>query len=254
VRAGRAALLAVLVACAAPATAHATFQGQPNNSLGTAAGPLQQGVTYSGKFASPPDSDYYKFDITQPNTPLHFYVHNDLPRCSTRKTTCPIYATLIDTAGHQLGGEGSTAGTGEVGPGRSAYIDWTFFSPGTYVLVFDSGSDDLPGYSFRFGPGPLFQSLSVPSRQRGSVVRGSLVLLPPGLNVRIALTFGGHPAGSLLRFGRHEGTFTFRVALNRATRRKLARLGKLTVTLRLTVFIGARTARAVRRVTLVAPT
>ena len=122
----------------------------PDESIGGAAGPLQPGVTYSGAFASPGDIDYLSFDVTQPGESLHFDIANTLQGCNSPDDDyCPMWGTLVDGNGQQLGGEGSTAGTGEVDWASSDAIDWTFSTPGRYYLVLES-SGDLPTFQLDF--------------------------------------------------------------------------------------------------------
>jgi hypothetical protein len=142
------ALLWALLALVAPA-AHADVFG-PDESIAQAGGPLQPGNTYGGAFSSPDDIDYLSFDVTQPNQTLHFDVVNTLTDCNSPDLDfCPMWATLIDGNGQQLGGPDSYAGTGEVDYASSDTIDWTFPSPGRYYLVLDS-SGDLPSFQLDF--------------------------------------------------------------------------------------------------------
>lgn len=144
-------LVAALVLLA-PAAAHADVFG-PDESIAQAGGPLALGATYTGAFTSPDDVDYLAFDVTQPNETLHFDVVNTLTSCNDiYNNYCPMWGTLIDGSGQQLGGEGSTAGTGEVDYASSDAIDWTFASPGRYYLVLDS-SGDLPSFRLDFHVG-----------------------------------------------------------------------------------------------------
>ena len=60
---------------------------------------------------------------------------------SLELTGCPVYGTLLDAGGAQLGGEDSGAGTGPVTDDSPAdVIDWTFATPGRYYLAMDAGA------------------------------------------------------------------------------------------------------------------
>jgi hypothetical protein len=122
----------------------------PDESIAQAGGPLQPGTTYSGAFSSPDDVDYLAFDVAQANETLHFDIVNTLTSCNNIDDDyCPMWGTLVDGNGQQLGGEGSSAGTGEVDYASSDGIDWTFASPGRYYLVLES-SGDLPTFQLDF--------------------------------------------------------------------------------------------------------
>lgn len=260
-----AVLASAVLAGSVVAPVYGHFNGSTNSGIDQAAGPFAGGVTYSGQFASPDDIDYYQFSTSRPMEKLHFKVSNTLQTCSPAGLNyCPVYATLIDPAGHQLGGEGSEAGTGEVDFGDSDTIDWTFPTPGKYLLVFDSNGD-LPGYQFEFNsadtsnPGgsgrQLLRSLKVRSPQRGNVVGGSVKVLAEGATVRARLTIGGPDirvvAGRFYRRAVHAGRIQLQIPLTRSARRALARAGRLQLSLRLSVSApGSRVAAASRHVTL----
>ncbi len=141
-------LVAALVLLAPPAADADVFG--PDESIAHAGGPLAPGTTYNGAFSGPDDIDYLSFDVTQPDQTLRFDVVNTLTSCNNAYDDyCPMWGTLIDGNGQQLGGEGSTAGTGEVDYASSDAITWTFSSPGRYYLVLDS-SGDLPTFGLRF--------------------------------------------------------------------------------------------------------
>ena len=125
------------------------------------------------------------------------------------------------------------------------------------------GAADVPGASS--GPPPLgapaarrparaIRSLRVARRQRGRVVRLRLRVTRGPARVEARLTRGGRRAGRVLRRRARAGTLRLRVPLNAATRRVLARRGR--VVLRLTVRARAPGRAAVterRRVSLRSP-
>jgi hypothetical protein len=270
---GRAVLAGLLLVGAsgvAVSSVAAQFSGTPNSSIATAAGPVGSGVTYSGRFETSGETDYYYFTTTRDNVRLHFTVRNTVQSCASGGN-CHIYATLIDPAGKQLGGEGSTAGTGPVGYAGSGYdtdtIDWTFPTAGRYLLAFDS-EGDLPSYEFRIDPadgiaaatsptlkGPLFTALSVPSPQRGPRVRVSFTNLQAGATATVKLlrTVNGRrvAAGRMTRGGLAAGAVTLRVALNAGARAALKRRAGLRLTVRTTVSAtGRNTQTSTRGVTV----
>jgi hypothetical protein len=274
------AAVVLAVACGLPASAAGHFRGTLNGSRDTAAGPLGGAANYAGQFGTPDDVDYYFFTTTRDNVSLHFTVRNTLATCPT-SGFCQLYATLIDTAGQQLGGEGSSAGTGPVGYAGSDYstdtIDWTFPTAGRYLLVLDSDGD-LPSYRLRIDPadglepglpgdpdppppppppkGPVFARLSVPSPEVATSVRGALtVLADTGATVQVGVlrTVAGRLAldASVTRTRVARGRFAFRVALSAAGRRALRRRGGLTVSVLARVTApGWSALTAFRRVTL----
>jgi hypothetical protein len=262
-------VLALIAGAAAAPTVLAHFNGTPNSSISTAIGPIGTGITYAGQFGGDGDVDYYYFVTTRDNVTLHFFVRNTLSSCPGGGN-CQIYATLIDTQGHQLGGEGSTAGTGPVGYAHSGYstdtIDWTFGAAGKYILVFDSDGD-RPTYQFYInpsdgvapgippGPVPLFRSLSVPSPQRTTRVRAALTVLQGGTAVHIDLTRTVHGravlAGQVTRGGVARGRLVLGVPLNFAARAVLRSTGHLSLRLRVRATARGRTPQtAVRRLTV----
>ena len=191
----RALVLVLIIGAATASTVAAHFHGTPNSSISKATGPLGAGVTYSGRFGGDGDVDYYYFVTTRDNVALHFSIRNTLSSCKGGGN-CQIYATLVSTAGQQLGGEGSTAGTGPIGYAGSGYptdtIDWTFGPAGRYILVFDSDGG-TPTYQFAIDPSdgvapgipatglaPLFRSLSVPTPQHTTRVLARLTVLQSG--------------------------------------------------------------------------
>jgi hypothetical protein len=165
----RAGLIVAIVVTVAgtPAQAHV---GSTANGTIASAFPVGAGVTYAGHFGSADDVDYYAFDTTRDGVPVHVTVANTLQSCPGLGY-CQIYATLTDAAGGQLGGEGSSAGTGPIGFTGSGYdvdsIDWTLGAAGRYLLVVDSDGD-LPTYQFRIDPPDA--AISAPS---GATTTGS---------------------------------------------------------------------------------
>ncbi len=270
------AILASLAlgAVAAP-SAVAHFNGGSNSSISTATGPIGSGVTYSGRFGSSGDTDYYYFTTTRDNVSLRFTIRNTLSSCSG-KSNCQLYATLVSTGGQQLGGEGSSAGTGPVGFAGSGYstdhIDWTFGPAGRYILAFDSDGD-LPTYQFSIGAsdgvapglpantgaspftGPLFRNLSAPTPQRVRPVRGTIGILKRGATARLELlrSLDGRlvTAGRVVRRALPRGRLAFRVPLDAAAQAVLARRSRLRVRVRVRVTAPGRTPQtAFRRVTV----
>jgi len=263
-------VLALLIGAGSAPAVLAHFHGTPNSTISTATGPIGAGVTYSGQFGGSGDVDYYYFVTTRPNVTLHFSIRNTLATCRGRGN-CQIYATLVNTQGQQLGGEGSSAGTGPVGYAGSGYstdtIDWTFGAAGRYILVFDSDGG-TPTYQFRIdpsdgvapgipasGPGPLFRSLSVPSPQRTTRVRAALTVLTGGATVRVDLLrrVSGRAvlAGRLTRGGVPRGRLVLPVPLNASARAVLRTSGRLRLTLRVRVTARGRAPQtATRRLTV----
>lgn len=142
--------MALTVAAAAPVAAADVFG--PDESIQAAGGPLAAGTVYSGTFVSAQDIDYLSFEVPQPET-LRFDVANTLTSCRPYMIqpapgepapyiepypACPLWATLIDEAGQQLGGEGSAAGTGRVEYHSYEEVEWTFSAPGRYYVVLES--------------------------------------------------------------------------------------------------------------------
>ena len=263
-------LLTLIIASAAAPAAVAHFHGTANSSISTATGPIGAGVTYSGQFAGSGDVDYYYFVTTRDNVTLHFSIRNTLSSCPGGGN-CQIYATLVSTAGQQLGGEGSAAGTGPVGYAGSGYssdtIDWTFGPAGRYIIVFDSDGG-TPTYQFRIDPsngvapgipatgfGPLFRSLSVASPQHTTRVLARLTLLQGGATVRLELvrSVRGRAvlAGHVTRSGVPSGRVALRVPLNASARAALRASGRLRLSLRVRVTARGRAPQtAVRRLTV----
>jgi len=265
----RRVLTAAIVAAALPLAPAAADVAGPDDSIGQAFGPLAAGTSYSGRFRTPADVDYLAFDVARAGQTLHFDVANTVRDCSSPDLTgCPLYATLIDGEGRQLGGEGSSAGTGQV----TEYspldgIDWTFEAAGRHYLVMDSDGD-LPTYALRYhelaqpagsSPGagsgavaeggagspsaadppvtPPIASLRVAPRQRGAVVSARLRIGRPLRTLTVRLERAGSrrasPALAVQRVtAPGPGRRTIRLRLNAVARRALAARGRLAVRLR----------------------
>ncbi len=252
------AVVALALAWAAgPARADVSGLG-PGDSLGAPAGPMQMGVEYSGAFTRPDDLDHVLFSVANPGSTLQFVVTNTYGGCD-HNNYCPIWGTLLDTAGGQLGGEGSGAGTGPVGDQTSDSIVWNFPEAGNYVLVLE-GNGDLATYRFRAdvtnaGPGgggggggaappaPQITRMHTARHQRGSTVRARLTLRPGASRVTARLVADGRRfgrsravrVGYLRRGSLGPGAVSLRVPLFARVRRALARLKSLRVTLVVTV-------------------
>jgi hypothetical protein len=247
------ALLLVVAAVGATSVHADLFPG--DDSFAQAKGPLGFGTTYSGALRTSDDLDYESFDIAKAGQALHITVRNTQGKCTNPdKTGCPIYATLLDRNEKQVGGEGSSAGTGKVDAGTTQYIDWKFAEAGRYVIVVESGSD-TPTYSLRLdrvAAGPVFQSVRVPSSQRGTAVRGRVVFGRAISQLR-ADVVGSRGAlyGRLVRRSLAARGHALRVNLNSRGRAALAKAGRLRVALRLVAKpVDGATATATRRVVL----
>jgi hypothetical protein len=140
----------VLAAALVAATLPLASAAADGDSIDTAFGPLAPEVIFNGAFVTPIETQYVAFDVQAGQT-LHFEVANTVQRCtSIYLNGCPMYATLVDPAGNQLGGEGSGAGTGPL----SEYwptepIDWTFGAAGRYYVAVDSDGD-RPTYAIAY--------------------------------------------------------------------------------------------------------
>jgi hypothetical protein len=224
-------ILCALGALALAAPAAAEVAGNPADSLAQAYGPLQSGVSVSGRFTSPNDVDYLKFNVTARNTAVHFRVTNTLSSCSSPDGPigCAVFGTLIDGNQQQLGGEGSSAGTGEVDAGKSDVIDWTIADPGTYYLAMDSGGS-LPSYRVRMGPpaptGPPIASLSARSVRHGTAVRARVNAGRPlrSLKAKLTIRRNGNPIaiGHASLTNVRKGSKTLTITVNRTGRQALA--------------------------------
>jgi hypothetical protein len=237
--------LAASAAAAAPAHADVTGLGA-GDSLGSPAGPIRTGVSYTGTFKRSDDLDHVLFSVAQGGARVRFTISNTFTGCP-RGDPCPIWGTLLDTAGRQLGGEGSQAGTGPVAVGDSERVEWTFPQAGNYILVLE-GNGDLSSYRFRAdpadgaSPAPVTR-LTAAGRQRATAARARLTLTPAASSVTASLSASGRPFGrsgrvrvGYLRRGRSgPGAVSLRVPLFAHVRRALVRLGSLRVTLVVTV-------------------
>ena len=231
------ALLAV--ACAltlGAAPAQGDLRG-PDDTFATAFGPLSFSTTYSGTLKSAEDLDYEFFNISKAGQALRFTVTNTFscPGKGKDRTPCPLYATLLDKNEKQVGGEGSSAGTGLVDAGTTQYINWVFAEAGRYVIVLESGSNPV-SYRLRLDPvasGPPIKSLTVPSSQRGSAVRGRVVFGRAIEQLRTDLIGpGGRLFGRVVRRGLAARGYAIKVALNSRGRAALAKSGRLRLVLR----------------------
>ncbi|UTI66797.1 hypothetical protein NBH00_11450 [Paraconexibacter antarcticus] len=165
---------AVLVLLASSALAAADVGGVPADTIATGYGPIGPGTVYDGRFVSETDVDYLLFDIPTPGTTYRFDLRNTVSPClSLDLTGCPVYASLLDLDGGQLGGEGSGAGSGPVTDDYSEEtFDWTFPEAGRYVIAMDSGGDD-PTYAISYDlapppPPPALPTGSGPGTSGGS--------------------------------------------------------------------------------------
>jgi hypothetical protein len=268
-----------LVWAGAPARADVSGLG-PGDSLGDPAGPMQMGVQYSGDFKRSDDIDYVLFSVATAGSTLRFVVTNTYRGCPA-DDYCPIWGTLLDTAGRQLGGEGSAAGTGPVGPGTSDSIAWTFPAAGNYIIALE-GNGDLATYEFRAdattgdgaggggggnggsggpSPPPPITSLSAAGLQRGSTVRARVTLRPAATAVTASLVADGRRFGrsgpvrvGYLRRGRlGPGAIWLRVPLFAHVQRAMSRLKSLRVRLVVTVTRRGSPSLALRRAVLLKP-
>lgn len=260
-------LLILLVAggaVAAPSIALANVNGQPANSI-AGAYPTVAGMSYSGDFQTPTETEYLSFPVTQAGQSLHFALANTTASCAQPPSSspCPVFATLVDGNGQQLGGEGSSAGTGQVDAGSTDVIDWTFAQPGTYYVAVDS-SGDFPTFAVAYSvvqtpPGsaqttfapPVLASLSARSLQRGKVVKGVVRLRRATRRLEARLLHGSTTVGRSVVFNRQPGRVIIVVKLNRAGQLLLATTRKLNLKLRVvaTPYTGSPAALA-RRITV----
>ena len=219
------------------ATAQADLFG-PDDTFATAQGPLNFSTPYSGRLKSAEDLDYEFFNVPKAGQALRITVRNTFscPGKGKDKTPCPLYATLLDRNEKQVGGEGSSAGTGAVDAGTTQYINWTFAEAGRYVIVSESGSNPV-SYSLRLDPvasGPVFKSVRVPSGQRGTAVRGRVTFGRAIDRLRAdVIGPGGRLFGRVTRRGLAARGYSLKVALNSRGRAALAASDRLRVVLRL---------------------
>ena len=253
-------LVAAVVALVPAAAALADVAG-PDDSTAQAYGPLQPGVTVSGSFTRPDDVDYLSFNVAAPNTAVHFVVSNTTGSCGSPDGAigCAVWGTLIDGQQQQLGGEGSSAGTGEVDAGGTDAIDWVIAQPGTYYLVMDSGGY-LPAYKVRLGPASALNpiaKLSASSARHGKAVR---VKLKTGRSLRsLTAKLTMKQGRGVLAVARRTlndlpaGSSAFTLTINAAGRRALAAAANHRLRLRLRVTATPRSgasATATRSLTL----
>ena len=200
--------------------------------------------------------DYLAVRVQQPNLALHVDVENTVSPCmSVWLNGCPIWATFIDGQSLQVGGEGSSAGTGQVDAGSSDVIDWTF-AVARHLLPRDGQRrrpadlsrplhGDVPGGST--GPArqrraerrgrddhPRRVSLTVTRRQRGTVVRAGIVVRRELRSLTVSVGRTGAKAYATQRLTAvRAGRRTVALRLGPAGRRALARAGRLRLTVRL---------------------
>lgn len=256
----RRTLAVIIVAWLVPISAARADVAGPDDSIGQAFGPLVAGMSYSGAFKSATDVDYLALDVTAAGQALHFDVTNTVRGCGFPNFAgCPVYATLIDGQGQQLGGEGSAAGTGPVTTDSSSdVIDWTFAAPGRYYVAMDSDGD-LPTYSLRYrvldagnasvdSARPPIISLRV-LRQRGAVVRARMNVGRALSAAVVWLQDAGRRAVAVKSLGAvGAGKRTVKLRLDARTRRALARRGRLTLRLRVAAAPVTGTTQTVRRI------
>lgn len=267
---------AIVVAALLP-IGHAVADVSPgDDSIATAAGPLVAGQGVDGTFKSETDIDYVAFDVTQPWQTLHFDVTNTFQGCTAFADLdgCPIYATLIDLNGQQIGGEGSSAGTAPVAAGSTDVIDWTFAEPGRYVVAMDSdGYNQSYGLSYRVVPSapsgtsatagsPIrrslpIASLQVTSPQRGTAVSARLQITRGLRKLTVRLERAGAlrsapPIAAERLQPVSSGHTTVRLRLDARARRELADRGRLMLSVRVVALpVGGRTQTLKRSVLVV---
>ena len=245
-----------------PAAAALADVAGPDDSPAQAFGPLQPGVTVSGSFTRPDDVDYLSFKVDAPNTAVHLVVSNTTASCGSPDGAigCAVWGTLIDGQQQQLGGEGSSAGTGEVDAGGTDAIDWVIAQPGTYYVAMDSGGY-LPSYNVRLQPAAAalkpIAKLSASSVRRGRAVR---VRLKAGRSLRsLTAKLTMKQGAGVLAVARRTlsslpaGSSTFTLTVNAAGRRALAAAAGHRLRLRLRVTATPRAgspATATRSLTL----
>ncbi len=278
----RAAIALVAAALAAGALATPAALGDvagPDDSVQQAFGPIQPGTWYAGAFVRSDDVDHLAIGVPLANTLVHVDVENTVNPCTSPDLTgCPIWATLVDAAGQQVGGEGSSAGTGRVDAGGSDVVDWTFTVPGTYFLAMDSAGD-LPTYRVRHttttpapavrparpvgtpsepaGSGPsagAAATLSLARRQRATAVRARIAVRRPLRRLTLAVVRNGTTITSTSFTAVRAGSRTVTLRLGPSARRALTRAGRLALTVRMVAVPVTGSRLVVRRaVTLVRP-
>jgi hypothetical protein len=163
----------------------------PDETLAQAFGPLAPNRIYSGAFTSSADVDYLAFRVASAGQSLYFAVSNTTQGCNSPDAdSCPVYATLMDQANEQVGGDTSSAGTVAIA-GDVETIAWTFAQPGIYYLLMESNGNlgaGEPTYSVGLAApgggggtgagkstGPIVKSLTVARRQRGNRISARVV-------------------------------------------------------------------------------
>jgi uncharacterized cupredoxin-like copper-binding protein len=222
------ALILAAALLAVPAIALANVNGQTANSQASAF-PMTAGVTYSGDFQSQTETEYLSFQVPRAGTSLHFVLRNTTGSCvnPSSETPCPVFGTLIDAHGQQVGGEGSSAGTSRIDAGKSGVIDWTFTQAGTYWVAVDS-SGDFPTFSISYRDvTKVLTSLIARSTQRGTAVRAVAKVGRPCKRIVARLVRGSATLGKSVLRNVRTGRVPIKVPLNRAGRSLLARNHKL---------------------------
>jgi hypothetical protein len=246
----------LLTAGASAALAH--LDGNANSTVDTAS-PISLGTTYSGQFVGADDVDHYAFTTAKTGVVVRVTVRNTFGACP-KGYVCPIWGTLVDSAGRQLGGEGSGAGTGPVNAGDTESFNWTLGGPARYVLAMDSDGDQ-PNYQIQVdelpsgsggGSSNLFGSLGAARKQRGTVVRGSLAGVRAGATVRAVVTMTDNGkavvAGAQTQRNVKGGAVKVAVPLRSAARSALADQGRLALKLTVRVSFGGVAKSASRSV------
>jgi hypothetical protein len=248
------------MAAFATRAARADYRG-PDENMSQAYGPLQGALTYSATLnqggGNPDDQDWYYFYVPAAGDKLHWTVSNTtaLTGCTPLGPYyCNVYATLVDSGGKQVGGDGSSAGTSGVGPSSTQSIDWTFKTPGKYYLAITGDGDQL-SYQFSVTPGsgvsstppvgggggsqPRTSSLRLKAHQDGRDVDVSLVVPSSGAHLDAHLYTGAgrslQTAGGKTLKHLPAGSLHFAVELNSRGWAALKKHHRLTLTLRVTV-------------------
>jgi hypothetical protein len=130
-----------------PARAGRRLGAGAGDSLGDPAGPMQMGLEYSGAFKSDNDLDHVLFSVANPARPCSSWYTNTYGGCGPQQLL-PIWGTLLDTAGGQLGGEGCGAGTGPWGADQRLHrLDLSRRRATTSTFL--EGNGDPATYRFR---------------------------------------------------------------------------------------------------------
>ena len=260
-----AGVVALLIA-GAPAAVADINGGGPDETIAQAYGPLAQGLAYNGAFVRQDDVDYLAVTVAHAGETLEFALRNTTPTCNDPDDQgCPVYATVMDSHDQQVGGPDSDAGTIAT-YGDSEAFDWTFQSPGTYYVLMESNGDLTPGnpaYAVSIRPPtcagcggagrthPIVKSLKVAPRQRGNVVRATIVLGQPVKRLRAALTSAGALVARISRRHLAAGRYRLALRLSPTFKTKLQRRHRLSLRLRIRVVSQAGLSRTyVQKVTL----